>query len=336
MTGEPAWQRASEQLEEWHRIAEGVTVLRAATRAGILDALRTPATSDDIAAAAGIDVERAAALLEVLQSLGVVTVSTRQWSLTPGWADIVAGKAPFDLAAVVETHRIRATQFEQSVGGGSDYASLTPDDRLALARGVSFNPSSPAVQAMLRRDLESLDGLARALQDGARVLELGCGVGSRLTAFALAFPRLQAVGVELDPALAAYGRERAAQLGVGDRVIYVVEDATTYAPDELFDLVGWSQFFFPGPSRAGALATARKALRPGGWISAPVIWGEDPVEAGSSLAQELALEGLLLDIWDVPRRTTGEVEEEFRAAGFVDTRVDSTSYVNLVRARQPV
>ena len=335
MTGEPAWQQASAQLEEMHRIAEAATVLRTATRAGILAALRTPVTTDDIATGAGIATSRAAALLEVLRSLGVATETGGRWSLTPGWADIVDGAAPFDLEAVVETHRIRATQFEQSVGGGSDYATLNPADRLAVARGVSFNPAAKPVQAMLRRDLELLDGVVPALEAGGRVLELGCGVGSRLTALAIAFPRVQAVGVELDPELAAYGRERAAKLGVGDRVTYVVEDATTFSPVGAYDLVNWSQFFFPAPTRVGAVATARKALRAGGWISAPVIWGDEPVEAASTAAQELALEGLMLDIWDVPRCTTADVEAEFRAAGFVDTRVAATPYVNLVRARQP-
>jgi ubiquinone/menaquinone biosynthesis C-methylase UbiE len=167
------------------------------------------------------------------------------------------------------------------------------------------------------------------------MLELGCGVGSRLSALARAFPLSSGVGVELAANLVDFGRERAAGLGLADRVTYVHGDAQTYRPDGLFDLVTWSQFFFPESSRAGALATARRALRPGGWITAPVIWDEPGLEPGSKDDQDLAAELLLMDLWRVPPRTTAEVAAEFGAAGFVDVRTDHGTMAAQVRGRQP-
>ena len=40
-------------------------------------------------------------------------------------------------------------------------------------------------------------------------------------------------------------------------------------------------------------------------------------------------------MWGVPARTVGEVRAEIEAAGFVDTRVDGMTFVNLVRGRRP-
>jgi ubiquinone/menaquinone biosynthesis C-methylase UbiE len=160
-------------------------------------------------------------------------------------------------------------------------------------------------------------------------------VASRLTALLRAFPTATAVGVELAQDLVGYGRSRAAQVGVADRLELVVADATTYRPDGLFDLVSWSQFFFPEPARVGALATAMRALRPGGWVTMPVIWDGTAHPQGSPQQQELAVERLALALWDVPLRSTTEVLAEVAAAGFADVRVDSRPYINFVRARRP-
>lgn len=310
-------------------------MLRAASRSGVLAALLQPAAVADVAARAAVAPDRVAAVLGVLEAFGVATTSDGVWSLSEGWQAVLRGESPMTLDAVLETGRVRADEFERCLEGSVDYWTLSPADRLTVARGVSFNPTSPVIEKVLRADLERLDGVVEALDSGGRVLELGCGVGSRLTALALLFPAMRGTGLELDAALVEYGRRRAGELGVADRVEYVVGDATTYRPTERFDVVNWSQSFFPEATRQAALATARDALRPGGWVTAPVIWADQPVDTASSPAQELALEGLLLDTWGVPRKTTHEVSAELRAAGFVDVRIDATPFVHLVRGRRP-
>lgn len=122
---------------------------------------------------------------------------------------------------------------------------------------------------------------------------------------------------------------------MADRLTYVVGDATTFRPDAPVDLVNWSQFFFPAASRAAALLTAWHALRPGGWLTAPVIWPDEPGPPVGDDAHDLALEGVNLDMWGVPARTVGEVRAELESAGFVDTRVDDMTFIRLVRGRRP-
>lgn len=331
----PAWQPAIELLDDVTRRTEAGAVVRASYRAGLLERLATPSSVRELASDTAVDETRLVAVLDVLRSLGIADADGGRWSLTPAWAAVVAGESPIDLAGYLETPRVRMTQFEHSLSGGETYWQLSPDDRLAVARGMSFNPASPFMPDMLRRDLGLLDGVVAALEAGGRALELGCGVGSRLTALSLTFPRMRGVGVELDSGLVAYGRRRADELGVGDRLTYVVGDATTYEPDEAFDLVTWSQFFFPASTRAAALSTAWRALRPSGWVTMPVIWPDELGPPVGEDAQDYALEGLNLSMWRVPVRTIGDVRAELEAAAFVDIRVDDMTFINLVRGRRP-
>jgi hypothetical protein len=67
----------------------------------------------------------------------------------------------------------------------------------------------------------------------------------------------------------------------------------------------------------------------------PVVWDGTVHPQGSPEQQELAVERLALDLWDVPVRSTAEVLAEVAAAGFVDVRVDSRPYIHFVRGRRP-
>jgi len=320
-------------LDDTSRRAEAGAVLRAAIRSGLLTRLAGSPKVHELAAATSASESRLNAVLEVLRTLGIAEPIGDTWRLTAPWAAVVAGESPMDYESYAEMSGVRMRQFDRSLTNTDDYWQLSREERLAVARGVSFNPASPVLPAMIRRNLGMLDGVVPALEAGGRVLELGCGVGSNVTAQALLFPRARIVGVELDEDLVAFGRQRAEALGVADRVTYVVGDALAYEPDGEFDLVNWSQFFFPAHTRAGALATAYRALRPGGWVNSPVIWPDGATPEGTE-AEELALEALTLDMWGVPARTTAEVVAELEAAGFVETRVDDMTFVHVVRGRR--
>ena len=331
---EPAWMRALGRIDALQRGTELLAVLRGAAESGLLRALATPVDPVELAAALGLSVERVRAAVDVLATHEVVTRTQGRWVLGDEWVELAAGQAPYDVASMLGLVRIREEQLSAALGDAVDYWQLSDADRLTVARGVSLNPASDIAVTTARRGLEPMDGVTATLDAGGAVLELGCGVGSRLTALLRAFPHATAVGVELADDLVAYGRRTAAELGVADRLTYVVSDAGSYEPAPEFDLVVWSQFFFPHAARKGALTTARKALRPGGWITMPVIWTDDD-PATDAEAQELAAEKLLLDVWHVPPLTTTQVRAEVEAAGFVEVRIDADPLVHYVRGRQP-
>lgn len=334
-TETPAWTAAVDDLDALQRAGQVAALLVAAHDSGLLVLLEQGTGVQEAARSTGVTEERAAAVLEVLEAYGVAARVDGGWGLTEGWGQLVRGDSPVSVEGALGLGRVRTEQLAGALSPVADYWELSARDRLLVARGASFDPTVPAGPAMVRADLESLPTVVAALEQGGRVLELGCGVASRLTATLVAFPAATAVGVDLAPDLLAYGRERAAQVGVADRLQLVVADATSYEPEGLFDQVGWSQFFFPEASRAAALATAFRALRPGGWISMPVIWDGVPHPVGSAEHRELAVERLALDLWRVPLRTTDEVLAEVTAAGFVDVRVESRPYIHFVRGRRP-
>ena len=169
------------------------------------------------------------------------------------------------------------------------------------------------------------DAVRGRLHDGDRHLELGCGVAGRILCVLQAFPTLTAVGVELAPDLAAEAERRAAALGVADRFEVLCADATTVRLDGTFDVAFWSQFFFTGASRAGTLATAYQALRPGGMLLAPLLGDPSVAESdphGSS-ARSLALARVVHGLWGVPDRSPDDLATEVSAGGFADVVVSA-------------
>ncbi|HUR14232.1 MAG TPA: class I SAM-dependent methyltransferase [Mycobacteriales bacterium] len=330
------WLEAFQRLDELERSAQVVQVLLAAERHGLLLELAAGTSVAALATRTALPLSRLEAVLVLLRAHGIAEERAGHWSLAPSWAALARGESPVELRALLGQGRVQREQSGRCLDPDlEDYWGLTAEDRLLVARGISFEPSSPAGQAMARGNVERVPGAVEALEQGGRLLELGCGVASRLSAVLLCFPRATAVGVELAEDLAVFGRERAEGLGLGHRLQVVVGDAGSYEPDGAFDLVGWSQFFFPEGARRPALATARRALRPGGWITMPVIWDGAPPEPGSAEDQRIAVERLALDLWHVPLRSVPEIVVELQDAGFVDVAVDEGPVVHLVRGRQP-
>jgi SAM-dependent methyltransferase len=332
----PAWVGAAGRLDELQRAAAAAALLRSAHRAGVLRALAAgPVEEGPLAERLGLTGSRLAAALQLLAAHGVTEAGPDGWTLAAGWAELVTGATPFEFSGVLGLGRVWTEQFGAALERGEDYWELEPADRLEVATGISPDPRSAATIAMARGEATTLAGVVESLEAGGRVLELGCGLASRLCALLQAFPQARAVGVELDAALVDAARTRAAELGVQDRVELVVGDATAYDGEGRFVLANWSQFFFPEPSRAGTLAAALRALEPGGWVRTPVVWTGEAPPPGSPEDQELAEMRLVLDLWGVPMRTVAEVSAELSAAGFVDVHDRQAPGFHVVLGRRP-
>ena len=330
MPDAPPFAEALGRLEELSRAAEVLALLRSASDTGLLSQL-LDAVEPSVE---GVAPERLNLVLALLATYDVVERVPDGWRLTDGWRQLVAGETPFDTQAGLAFTRVRAGLLGDALAGGTRYGELDPADRLTTARAMSFDPTGPAGVGLVRASVTGHPGILAAVEAGGPVLELGCGIGSRMTALLLAFPQATGTGIELDPDLAAWGRARADRLGVGDRLTYVVADVTTWVPDRAYEVVQWSQFFFPHETREAALRTARAALVPGGWVQMPVVWDGGDLPPGVA-SQEMATERLLLDVWGVPLRSVPEMEAELTEAGFVDVSAEPAMGVTLVRARNP-
>lgn len=151
-------------------------------------------------------------------------------------------------------------------------------------------PSARAYEATfgwLLRDLyrRMADDLAAAVAGIAEpaVLEVGPGPGGLAVELARRHPGLRLTGVDVDPAMVARARSRAARDGVADRVAFEVGDVAALPfPDGTFDLVASSFSAHHWPDGAAGFAEIRRVLRPGGRaivFDLPDRWGRFETKA---------------------------------------------------------
>lgn len=115
--------------------------------------------------------------------------------------------------------------------------------------------------------LPALDGVVERLDGaGAKVADVGCGLGASTLLMAHAYPKARFVGFDAHPRSIALARERAAQAGLADRVEFEVARATDF-PGSGYDLVAHFDSLHDMGDPVGAARHVRSTLAPGGsWM----------------------------------------------------------------------
>ena len=114
--------------------------------------------------------------------------------------------------------------------------------------------------------IPALDGVAGKLTAGARVADVGCGLGSSSVLLAQAFPRSTVVGWDYHAESVELARKKAAEAGVGDRVSFEVGTAQTFGGGP-YDLVMMFDCLHDMGDPLGAARRVREALAPDGtWL----------------------------------------------------------------------
>jgi ubiquinone/menaquinone biosynthesis C-methylase UbiE len=128
-----------------------------------------------------------------------------------------------------------------------------------IARSLNVRASEPAMQAICARYMAQI-----ALPAGARVLEIGCGNGATTKLIMQHVGPAQLVGIDPSPVFLEMARETFA----GEpRVSFALGDAAvTRQADAFFDLVIAHTVYSHLVDPEGALAEARRVLRPGGQL----------------------------------------------------------------------
>lgn len=114
--------------------------------------------------------------------------------------------------------------------------------------------------------LPALDGVVAKLERGAKVADVGCGLGASTILMAQAYPRSRFFGYDSHPASIETARKRAAEAGVGERVSFDVASATDF-PGRDYDLVCHFDCLHDMENPTGAARRARDVLAPQGtWM----------------------------------------------------------------------
>ena len=142
---------------------------------------------------------------------------------------------------------------------------------------------APALDAVLE---------AAALQQGERVLDIGCGTGaSTLAAAAAVGPDGRVTGADISPVMLGGARKRAAEAGCAT-VDFVVADAQThgFAPGAFDAMISRFGVMFFADSVA-AFANMAKAMRPGGRMHF-VCWSGLQENPWFSMPRQVAIDRL--------------------------------------------
>jgi SAM-dependent methyltransferase len=114
--------------------------------------------------------------------------------------------------------------------------------------------------------LPALDGGIERLERGAKVADVGCGLGASTILMAQQYPRSRFFGYDTHPRSIEIASERAAAAGVGDRVTFHVAGARDF-PGRGYDLVANFDCFHDLEDPAGAARHVREVIADDGlWM----------------------------------------------------------------------
>lgn len=125
--------------------------------------------------------------------------------------------------------------------------------------------------------IPALDGVKDKLERGARVADVGCGLGASTILMAQAFPRSTFVGFDSHAASIETARKRAKAAGVDDRVKFEVAKSTDY-PGSGYDLVAHFDCLHDMEDPVGAARHVRKTLASDGTWMIVEPFAEDRAE----------------------------------------------------------
>lgn len=193
---------------------------------------------------------------------------------------------------------------------------LRTPERLAVGRTFTLADQDGSLVARSSRILESLIGEAVDAfvppTGPVRLLEIGCGSATYIRRAAARNPALTALGLDLQPEVAAAARQNLAGWGLGGRAQVEVGDVREAALEGGFDLATLHNniYYFPVAERESLLRRVRGLLRPGGGLLLTTGC------QGGSLAMEV------LNLWGAATAGCGrlptpeEMVEHIQAAGF--------------------
>ena len=262
--------------------AFGVPTVRIGFRLGLFDALADrPATAAELARSAGNLHERYVREWAMAQAAnGYITYDpeTAEFSVSPEQAMVfttpdspVYLRGAFELvAAMIESEAKVEECFRHGTGvRWGDHAGC-----LFCATGMFFRPGY--VNNIVQSWIPALDGVEGRLKAGAKVADIGCGVGFSTLLMAQAYPASEFVGYDFHEPSIAEARRHAAEHGLGGRVRFEVAKAKEIA-ETGFDLVTMYDCLHDMGDPRGCAAQIRRILAPDGtWMLVEPIAGDRP------------------------------------------------------------
>ena len=257
-----------------------------AHRAGLFDTMATlpPSTSEEIAAAAGLDERYVREWLAAMAAGRIVEFDAvaRTYSLPPEHAaSLTRAAGRRNLATIAQFvplfGNVEDDLLESFRNGGG-----VPYERYARFQHLMAEESAKSVDyLLLKRTLPLIEGLPGRLSDGIDVLDVGCGRGHAVTVMAGAFPNSHFTGYDFSEEGVAAGNAEAKELGLSN-AHFTTKDISRMDERNAYDLITAFDVIHDQAHPAQVLQNISNALRPGG------VFLMVDIAASSDLAENLA------------------------------------------------
>ncbi len=126
--------------------------------------------------------------------------------------------------------------------------------------------------------IPALNGVEEKLKRGAKVADVGCGLGSSTILMAKAFPNSTFHGFDYHPQSIELAKANAAREGVADRIAFQVASAKAF-PAAGYDFIAFFDCLHDMGDPAGVAAYVRSAIQPDGTWMIVEPYAEDAAEA---------------------------------------------------------
>ena len=262
--------------------AISVPTVRVGFRLGLFDALaEAPATSTQLAQRAGGLHERYVrewALAQAANGFVDFDPGTGSFSLSPEQAMVFVNRdSPVYLAGAFEmvAAMIEAEpKVEECFRNGKGVRWGDHAGCLFCATGAFFRPGY--VNNIVQSWIPAMDGMEAKLRSGAKVADVGCGVGFSTLLMAQAYPESRFTGYDFHEPSIEDARRHAQDHGLGDRVRFEVAAAKDIAEQD-FDFITMYDCLHDMGDPKGCAAHMRRILAPGGsWMIVEPIAGDRP------------------------------------------------------------
>jgi 2-polyprenyl-3-methyl-5-hydroxy-6-metoxy-1,4-benzoquinol methylase len=249
---------------------------------GLFDTLHKhgAATADELAGRAGVAKRYVKEWALAQASNGYIDFNsaTGQFSLSPEQAMIFAVKdspvyleGAFDLAAEMVKSQPKV---ERAFRTGEGIAWGETSGCLFCAVGAFFRPGY--VNAIGQAWLPALDGVVSKLKAGAKIADIGCGVGFSTLLMADAFPNSSFIGYDFHAPSIEQANAHAKAHGIADRVRFETAPAKAIA-EKGFDLITTFDCLHDMGDPRGCASHLRTLMKPDGtWMIVEPIAGDKP------------------------------------------------------------
>jgi hypothetical protein len=257
---------------------------------GLAEALAEPRSLDELAARVdALPRERIARVLDVVALRGFVTSKEGRYQLAPGVLPFAKPPMRNGLLGDLRSTILQVPAFVEAASHGTPTRGWHhTDPKLLQAQG---DGSAQFAGGFAMNIVQHLGDLAdRLAKPTARFLDVGVGVASLTIAMCRVFPQLRAVGLDVFDVPFGMARENVARAGLADRIELRQLAIEDLRDSEAFDLVWLPACFLSPSSIAAAIARARAALRPGGWILVPSL-------DSNAEPSYLAVFGMVMESW---------------------------------------